>query len=280
MREEENVPRLKKKLLLISLILGAPLLLSACGTSDNLGAQGIGVVKVESGLVRGVEEEDVIVFKGIPYAAPPVGMLRWAATQPAVSWNGIREASEFGADCMQEPFPSDAAPLGTEPAEDCLFINIWRSSSESTALQPVVVWIHGGGFVNGGSSPEVYSGHQYAQDGIVFVSFNYRLGRFGFFAHPALTKAEGGLGNYGYLDQLAALEWVQRNIQAFGGNPEAVTIMGESAGGGSVINLLTSTDALGSFDRAIIMSGGGRGPIMGARKVSEGDDHNPSAESF
>ncbi len=157
MREEENVPRLKKKLLLISLILGTPLLLSACGTSDNLGAQGIGVVKVESGLVRGVEEEDVIVFKGIPYAAPPVGMLRWAATQPAVSWNGIREASEFGADCMQEPFPSDAAPLGTEPAEDCLFINIWRSSSESTALQPVVVWIHGGGFVNGGSSPEVYS---------------------------------------------------------------------------------------------------------------------------
>jgi para-nitrobenzyl esterase len=142
---------------------------------------------------------------------------------------------------MQKPFPGDAAPLGTPPAEDCLYLNVWIPRNASGKL-PVMVWIYGGGFVNGGSSPAVYDGTQFAKRGLVFVSFNYRLGRFGFFAHPALTKENpsGPLGNYGYMDQIAALQWVRRNIKAFHGDPDHVTIFGESAGGGSVLTLMTS----------------------------------------
>lgn len=230
------------------------------------------VVAVENGALRGNVEDGVLSFKGIPFAAPPVGDLRWRAPQPAADWDGVREATAYQADCMQLPFPSDAAPLGTEPAEDCLYANVWKAADAEAGL-PVMVWIYGGGFVNGGASPPTYSGAPLARQGVMVVSFNYRVGRFGTFAHPQLTAADadgGRLGNYGYMDQIAALEWVQRNIAAFGGDPDKVTIVGESAGGGSVHNLLTSPLAEGLFDRAVIMSGGD-GAMMAGQDLANAE---------
>src|SRR4029453_9296584 len=222
-------------------------------------------VKTEGGLVSGVVADGVQSWKGIPFAAPPIGDLRWRAPRPAAPWTGVKEARAYANDCMQLPFPSDAAPLGTPPAEDCLYLNVWAPEKPAAPKLPVMVWIHGRGFVNGGGSPAVYDGSEFARRGIVFVSFNYRLGRFGFFAHPGLTKEspDGPLGNYGYLDQIAALQWVQRNIAAFGGDSKEVTLFGESAGGGSVNTLMISPLARGLFQKAICESGGGRanGPM-------------------
>jgi para-nitrobenzyl esterase len=218
------------------------------------------VVTIADGALRGVEEDGVIAFRGIPFAAPPVGDLRWRAPQTVARWQGVRDASRYGHDCMQLPFPSDAAPLGTPPSEDCLYMNVWKPAAAKAKL-PVMVWIYGGGFVNGGSSPPTYAGAALARQDIMVVSFNYRLGRFGTFAHPALTKADadkGLLANYGYMDQIAALRWVKSNIAAFGGDPANVTIVGESAGGMSVHALLTSPMAPGLFHKAVIQSGGPR----------------------
>ncbi|EGF91823.1 para-nitrobenzyl esterase [Asticcacaulis biprosthecium C19] len=239
-------------------------------------------VTIETGQVRGVAADGVEAFKGIPFAAPPVGSLRWRAPQPAAKWSGVRDAKAFGADCMQEPFPGDDAPLTVKPAEDCLYVNVWRPEGAKGKL-PVIVWIYGGGFVNGGTSPAVYDGSAFARDGVIYVSFNYRLGRFGFFAHPALSQADedkGLLGNYGYLDQIAAMRWVQRNITAFGGDPANVTVFGESAGGGSVHNLMTSGESKNLFARAIIQSGGGRGNLMGARRIRDDLPTAPSSETL
>ncbi|MBB4087254.1 carboxylesterase/lipase family protein [Sphingomonas carotinifaciens] len=215
-------------------------------------------VTIDTGKVAGVTADGIVSWKGIPFATPPVGELRWRAPQPAARWSGVRQATAYGHDCMQLPFPSDAAPLGTTPAEDCLTVNVWKPAA-ATAKLPVIVWIYGGGFVNGGASPPTYSGANFARQGVMFVSFNYRLGRFGTFAHPQLTAQDpdkGRLGNYGYMDQIAALRWVKRNIVAFGGDPANVTIVGESAGGMSVNTLVTSPLAKGLFARAIVMSGG------------------------
>lgn len=214
---------------------------------------------LDSGKAAGKVEDGVAIWKGIPFAAPPVGPLRWRAPQPAAPWSGVRQATEYGHDCMQLPFASDAAPLGTMPAEDCLVANVWRPArAGARAKLPVIVWIYGGGFVNGGSSPPTYSGARLARRGVVVVSFNYRLGRFGFFGHPALTRENEG-GNLGFMDQLAALQWVRRNVAAFGGDPAQVTIFGESAGGMSVTTLLTSPQAEGLFARAVVLSGGDGG---------------------
>jgi para-nitrobenzyl esterase len=210
-------------------------------------------VSVAQGTLVGAEEGAVASFKGIPYAAPPVGDLRWRAPQPVAGWTGPRDATQYGHDCAQAPFPPDAAPIRTQPAEDCLYLNVWKpAGAAANARLPVMVWIHGGGFVNGGTSPAVYSGAAFARDGVVLVSLNYRLGRFGFFAHPAL-KAEGLGGNFGFLDQIAALKWVQANVAAFGGDPANVTVFGESAGGMSMHMLLQSPLARGLFARAIIV---------------------------
>ena len=246
--------------------LGAALILAA--TLDAA------PVRVEGGLVSGVVADGVVAYKGIPYAAPPVGDLRWRAPQPVVPWKGVRTADAYGHDCMQLPFPSDAAPLGTPPAEDCLYVNVWAPEKPASSKLPVMVWIHGGGFVNGGASPAVYDGRHFAKRGVVFVSLNHRLGRFGFFAHPALSKEspKGPLGNYGYLDQIAALNWVQKNVAAFGGDPGNVTVFGESAGGGSVHTLMVSPLAKGLFHKAIVESGGGRaGGIMTPRTLKEAE---------
>jgi para-nitrobenzyl esterase len=244
------------------------------------GSSPVDQVKIDSGLLQGTVKDHVVSFKGIPFAAPPTGQNRWRAPQPVQPWSGVRKAVDYGADCMQKPFPGDAAPLGVTPNEDCLYANVWLPEHRPSAKLPVMVWIYGGGFVNGGSSPAVYSGDHFAQQGIVFVSFNYRVGRFGFFAHPALTKENpsGPLGNYAYMDQIAAMEWVKRNAAAFGGDPGNVTVFGESAGGASVLMLLTSPKAHGLFQKAIIESGGGR-VLFPPRKVQESLGQLASGES-
>lgn len=244
---------------------------------------GLQQVTTETGALQGAMDDGVMSFKGIPFAAPPVGDLRWRPPQPAAAWTGVRQATQYGADCMQLPFPSDAAPLGTPPAEDCLYMNVWTPAHAAGEKLPVMVWIYGGGFVNGGSSPAVYDGAQFAKHGVVFVSFNYRVGRFGFFAFPALTVEEAGkpLGNYAYMDQIAALQWVQHNITAFGGNPADVTVFGESAGGGSVMMLLTSPITGGLFEKAVIESGGGRDALLGVRYLNKPSAHGlPSEEDL
>jgi para-nitrobenzyl esterase len=234
-------------------------------------------VKLDTGLIEGGVSEDVLSFKGIPYAAPPVGELRWRVPQPVMPWEGVRQATTFGPDCAQAP--GDAEKIQTTPAEDCLFVNVWRPANvEPGARLPVMVWIHGGGFVGGGASIPWYDGSVFARQGTVVVSLNYRLGRLGFFAHPALLAAqEGPVGNFGLMDQIAALQWVQRNIAAFGGDPGTVTLIGESAGGASVLALLTSPVAAGLFHRVMVLSGGGRNAI-GGRQMTGGTPELPSAD--
>lgn len=221
------------------------------------------VVETKNGLVEGVQQERVTSFLGIPYAAPPTGDNRWKAPQPVQNWSGVRKADTYGPDCFQAVFPPNVLPgIQTQPSEDCLYLNLWKPADASShAGLPVMVWVHGGGFVNGGSSSPTYAGETFARDGIVFVSINYRLARFGFFAHPALAE-DGFGGNFGFLDQIAALQWVQENIEGFGGDPQRVTIFGESAGGGSMHMLLQSPLARGLFSGVIIQSGGGRSGFM------------------
>ena len=228
-----------------------------------------GTVTTDAGALQGATDDGVISFKGVPFAAPPLGQLRWKPPQPVAKWSGVRQATHYGADCMQEPFPGDAAPLGVKPDEDCLYVNVWLPEKAAQPKLPVMVWIYGGGYVNGGGSPTVYDGSRFAKDGIVFVSFNYRLGNLGFFAHPALTAEQPSFpaANYGLMDQVAVLKWIQRNISAFGGDPHNVTIFGESAGGGSVNMLLTSSKAVGLFHKAAIESGGGRSRGFPARTL-------------
>lgn len=241
---------MKRKLL-------AGLIAATVALSGTALAQKVAVT-FSNGTVIGSQEAGIEAFKGIPYSQPPVGALRWQPPQPVKSWSGERQAVNYGNDCLQEPFPGDAAPVGVAGlSEDCLTINVWRPLHSDGKSLPVMVWVYGGGFVNGGSSPTIYSGAEFARNGVVFVSFNYRIGRFGFFAHPALAS-EPLRGNYGLMDQIAALQWVQKNIADFGGNAKKVTLFGESAGGFSVISLLTTPQAQGLFQQAIIESGSGR----------------------
>ncbi|WP_292631778.1 MULTISPECIES: carboxylesterase family protein [unclassified Novosphingobium] len=237
-----------------------------------------------SGALHGVDMGNgVAVFMGVPYAAPPLGENRWRAPQPVQPWKGTRDAGNFAPDCAQAPFPPDAAPIRTKPSEDCLYLNVWKPAKAGVAAKlPVMVWVHGGGFVNGGTSPAVYTGDNFARDGIVLVSINYRLGRYGFFAHPALAD-EGFGGNFGFLDQIAALKWVQANIAAFGGDPANVTVFGESAGGMSMHMLLQAPEARGLFHKVIIQSGGGRDmtlpmPTM-ARAAKAGEEFAPGLDA-
>ncbi len=257
-----------------ALLFSAPI--AAVAESDR--------VITKSGQLKGAVQNGVVSFKGVPFAAPPVGPLRWRPPQSVSPWAGIRAATDFSPDCLQVPFPSDAAPVGAGGlSEDCLYVNVWAPAGHSAEKLPVVVWIYGGGFVNGGSSPAVYDGTHFAEHGVVFVSFNYRVGRFGFFGFPALTQEhpDEPHGNYGYMDQIAALKWVQQNIAAFGGDPGNVTIEGESAGGGSVLTLLTSPLSKGLFKRAIVQSGGGRDLLMGQRYLSKtSPEGTPSAEAI
>ncbi|MBE3636867.1 carboxylesterase family protein [Mangrovicoccus sp. HB182678] len=205
-------------------------------------------------MLRGSQEAGTVRWLGIPYAAAPTGDLRWRAPRPPPPWQGLRDATRFAPDCMQAPVAADAAPIRTVPSEDCLYLNIWRPAAAGMDL-PVIVWIHGGAFLTGGSSAAIHDGAALAGRGAVFVSLNYRLGRFGTFLHPALSRAEAPSGNFGLLDQIAALRWIREHIRAFGGDPGNVTLIGESAGGASVHYLMAAPGANGLFHRAAILSG-------------------------
>ncbi|HEY1488874.1 MAG TPA: carboxylesterase family protein [Micromonosporaceae bacterium] len=206
------------------------------------------VVSTANGAVRGVTTGATDEFLGLPYAAPPVGALRWRAPRPAASWHGVRDATAFAPHCAQSPSPFGQAST----SEDCLYLNVFTPAHARGRL-PVMVWIHGGALVTGESDD--YDPSQLVSDGTMVVTINYRLGALGFLAHPALAGAGGGSGDYGLMDQQAALRWVQRNIGRFGGDARDVTIFGESAGGLSVASQLASPSAHGLFTRAIIESG-------------------------
>lgn len=233
-------------------------------------------VTLDTGQIRGTVADGVEAFHDIPYAAPPVGPLRWQPPQKPIRWAGVRDGAAMGPDCLQGRGRNDTRAM----AEDCLTANIWRPATRTARKLPVLVWIHGGGYVAGGSSDPLTWGDTFARDGVVLVTFNYRLGRLGFFAHPALSseRPNDPKGNYGLLDQIAALQWVKRNIAAFGGDPSRVTIMGESAGGESVLLLEASPMAQGLFQRTIVQSGGGRAPLLGRRLMREDTPDRVSAE--
>jgi para-nitrobenzyl esterase len=218
--------------------------------------------QTESGTLLGAEEGGVAVFRGIPYAAPPIGAARWRSPQPPQPWSGTRLATRFGHSCWQAVSPQGFGPWTHEYvvqgdiSEDCLFLNVWRPAHHPKPL-PVMVWIHGGGFNSGSGAIPIYDGRALAARGVVVVTINYRVGVFGFLAHPELTKEAGGgaPANFGLQDIVAALRWVQANIAAFGGDPHAVTIAGQSAGSMAVHELIASPMARGLFQRAIGESG-------------------------
>jgi para-nitrobenzyl esterase len=220
---------------------------AAAPSSGNSGP----VVRTGGGLVHGADNGGVSTFLGLPYAAPPTGNLRWRPPQPASSWSGVRDATQFGPSCPQALTGNPLLPPG-QISEDCLYLNVYTPAARPGANRPVLVWIHGGGLVQDGARD--YDGSKLAADGVVVVTINYRLGALGFLAHPALAS-HGAAGNYGLMDQQAALRWVQRNIARFGGDPRNVTIAGQSAGGLSVLAQLVSPGARGLFQRAIVQSG-------------------------
>jgi len=215
------------------------------------------LIRVESGSLRGSVTDGIASYKGIPYAAPPTGDRRWQAPAPPAPWQEVLSAGDYGASCEQAE-PPGRAPFGSRAqtlSEDCLTLNVWAPVAHAAPL-PVMVFIHGGGNVGGSGSDRYYDGSSFARDGVVLVTLNYRLGLFGFFAHPALAREAGAAptANFGLLDQIAALRWVQANIGAFGGDPANVTVFGESAGGEDTVLLATSDAAKGLFARAIAES--------------------------
>lgn len=222
------------------------------------------IVNTENGKVKGYNKDGIQIFKGIPFAAPPIGELRWKAPQKVNNWSGIKDCTSFSASpiqnppvpfyCWSEEFIAKPEPL----SEDCLYLNVWTKTTNSKEKLPVFVWIYGGGLVSGSANCDIYDGLALAKKGVVFVSINYRVGVMGFMAHPELTKNAGynSSGNYGFLDQIAALQWIQKNIAAFGGDANNVTIAGQSAGAFSVNALIASPLAKGLFHKAILQSGG------------------------
>jgi len=233
-------------------------------------------VKIDTGRVKGATHDGVTAFKGIPYAAPPVGDLRWKAPQPPAKWKGVRNAREFGPRCMQGHIYNDMVFRDKGPSEDCLNLNVWTAADSAKAKLPVMVWVYGGGYIAGGTSEPRQDGENLAKKGVVVVSMNYRLGVFGFFANAELAKESGhdSSGNYGLLDQVAALQWVHRNISKFGGDPSQVTIFGESAGSFSVSALMATPLAQGLFERAMGESGAFFGRVLHLKTLeqSEADD--------
>ncbi len=214
------------------------------------------VVRIAAGDIQGISDGRLSVFKGVPYAAPPVGEGRWREPGPVAGWQGVRQTTTYGHACIQPPGLSEAN--GGNPgalSEDCLYLNIWTPTLDASAALPVMVWIHGGAFIFGSGAVPIYDGAPLARNNAVVITINYRLGLLGFFAHPALdNQRPGGPANFGLLDQIAALTWVQRNISQFGGDSRSVTILGQSAGGKSVVALFVSPLARGLFHRGIALS--------------------------
>ncbi len=262
---------MKNRVILIGVVI-----LTACSTIQKNKSNSridISSVRTEAGLVSGISGDGgmVKIFKGIPYAAPPVGDLRWKAPLPAPHWEGIRKCDVFPPSAVQatpkpfmmwsKEFMAPEKPL----SEDCLYLNVWTAAARADEKRPVIVWIHGGAFTGGSGSVPLYDGEEMAKKGVVFITINYRLGIFGFLAHPELSMESPNhvSGNYGILDQIAALQWVKNNIAAFGGDPNRVTIAGQSAGAFSVNALMVSPLAKGLFHRAIAQSGGMFGGDLG-----------------
>ena len=229
---------------------------------------GIQTVTVTGGTVQGTNADNIAIFKGIPFAAPPVGDLRWRPPAPVAAWEGVKQADAFGQACMQaEGSMGNTAPV----SEDCLSLNVWTPASNANEKKPVIVWIHGGGFSGGSTSTPMYDGTGFAKKGTVFVSLAYRLGPYGFLAHPELSKETGrGSGSFGLEDMVVGLQWVEKNISQFGGDPANVTIFGHSAGCGAVSMLVASPVTQGLFHRAICMSGGSFAPLQQVGENSPG----------
>ncbi|MYK90227.1 MAG: carboxylesterase family protein [Acidobacteria bacterium] len=251
--------------------------LAGAGGAPVQGQSTDAVVSVEGGQLAGAPSplgDDVMVYRGVPFAAPPVGELRWRPPQPARAWEGVRDATAAGAACMQRAIPAEVGrfynPGVDRMREDCLYLNVWSAAGPGDRA-PVLVWIHGGGLSIGNGADITYDGTRLAQRGVVLVTINYRLGAFGYLAHPLLSaeSEHAASGNYGTLDQVAALGWIQRNIAAFGGDPSRVTIFGESAGSWSVNHLMATPLARGLFHAAIGESGGAFGPRGGADPKAE-----------
>ena len=221
-------------------------------------------VKVTGGTVSGTAENGISIFKGVPFAAPPVGDMRWKAPAPVKPWSGVRKADAFANACMQAPHSQgNTAPV----SEDCLYLNVWTPAKSAREKLPVIVWIHGGGFVGGSTSIGMYDGAGYARKGVVLVSLAYRLGPYGFMAHPELSRESGhGSGTYGIQDLVAGLRWVRTNVAAFGGDPDNVTIFGHSAGSAAVSILAASPLSRGLFERVIAMSGSSFAPLVSSER--------------
>jgi len=252
------------RIALFALLLATPIFLYSFIIKRPV-APALTEAKTEAGMVSGVTNStgDITAFKGVPFAAPPVGGLRWKAPQPAKHWDGVKKCDAFGPSPMQaKPTPfmvyTSEFLIPEKPiSEDCLYLNVWTGAKSKAEKRAVFVYIYGGGFSSGGSACDIYDGEALAKKGIVFVSINYRVGVFGFLAHPELTKESGknASGNYGLMDQIAALKWVKKNIVSFGGDPDKVTICGQSAGSMSVNALVASPQAKGLFRGAIAESG-------------------------
>jgi len=258
-----------KKLITGFLIILIAFSVNAQQTAGNADPASAPTVRTKAGVVRGVTDGDVSIFKGIPFAAPPVGEYRWRPPQPVTPWDGVRDAMEFGPSCAQGGWGAAPGTIAAGSSEDCLYLNVWTpAGAKAKAKLPVMVWIHGGAFVGGSGNT---SGNQFAKQGVILVSINYRLGRLGHFAFPALSAKhpEEPKGSYAFMDQIAALKWVEQNITAFGGDPKNVTIFGFSSGGVSIHSLLTIPAAKGLFNKAISHSGGGRDGVLTGRPIRE-----------
>jgi len=250
----------KMKKLLIAVFL--------TGALSQITLAQIQTAKVTGGEVEGVVTDEISIFKGIPFAAPPVGDLRWKAPAPVQAWTGIKKADAFGLACMQAAGSmGNTAPVG----EDCLYLNVWTPAKKPGEKIPVIVWIYGGGFSGGSTSTPMYDGTNFAKKGVVLVSVAYRVGPFGFLAHQELSRESGkGSGNYGLADMIAGLKWVKENVVRFGGDPSKVTIFGHSAGGMAVSMLAASPATKGLFHRAICMSGGSFAPLQTSNQATTG----------
>lgn len=258
---------MKKVLVVLIIIIGSSLQAQNRGIGDVASPS----VRISSGIVRGIAQDGVAVFKGIPYAAPPVGEYRWRPPQPVIPWEGIRDALAFGPDCAQGGWGTAPGTIREGSSEDCLYLNLWiPAGAGQDAKLPVMVWIHGGAFVGGSGASAATSGEAFAKQGVILMTFNYRLGRLGHFAFPALSAEhpDEPKGSYAFMDMIAALQWVQDNIAAFGGDPNNVTIFGQSAGGVAVHSLLTIPQAKGLFHKAISHSGGGRDGVLTGRPMN------------
>lgn len=254
-----NLSYMKKSLKYLSLFLFSVFVLNSYGVLAQFSE-----VKTDKGMISGYRNGDISIFKGIPFAAPPVGDLRWREPQPAQKWSGVLKCEKFSASPMQSkpvPFMMWTEEFITPPenlSEDCLYLNVWTPAKKASDKLPVLVWIYGGGFSSGSAACAVYDGEEMSKKGIIFVSINYRVGALGFLTHPELSSETKNKvsGNYGLMDQVAALKWIQKNISEFGGDPQKVTIAGQSAGSMSVGALVVSPLAKGLFRGAIAQSGG------------------------